>query len=565
MNAFTFRDQIVRNYEKFSRSFVRIAAGDILRAVDDEYAKCRYWPEPLIQINPNYKPGATTRELAEAAVLHPVTARIFQVTDKKTGELIPLRLHTHQQDAFALAKANRSYVVTTVTGSGKSLAFFIPIVDHILKAREQDATPRTRAIVIYPMNALANSQADEIGKFLKNLGAEENRLTFARYTGQESQAERTRLSADPPDILLTNFMMLELILRFVLGYRLLRDLRKGWRFNNPNLRQLDLLDIDFRNMADMAYSQSASLWRIKRGIEQTFQIESAELVVEALPLPADRRALLLYEAAEGGAGVLSRLATDPSQMAQVARSALSLMHYEVPDGVVSPANLKDLAGAAAGPGAVPCEAGCYQCLLSYFNQPDHEIIDRRNTEAVTSYAQDRGFTLVAFPPDTAAWADTLLEDSLSGAEHPLAARCAATVTHAVDVVTSIFVLRLRHQLTSRRRDVTRTLMAEECVTLAVAGRANPQWLTDADLSPLLAAEPAANLTEAAAADHIQTTLDFLKSQTPYLENLATERANALLTDHRRVREAARDVGSYEVTPCLPVDVLGVYVLLPASL
>lgn len=168
-------------------------------------------------------------------------------------------------------------------------------------------------------------------------------------------------------------------------------------------------------------------------------------------------------------------------------------------------------------------------------------------------------------PIVSLLADTLLEDSLSGAEHPLAARCAATVTHAVDVVTSIFVLRLRHQLTSRRRDVTRTLMAEECVTLAVAGRANPQWLTDADLAPLLAAEPAANLTEAAATDHIQTTLDFLKSQTPYLETLATDRANALLTDHRRVREAARDIGSYEVTPCLPVDVLGVYVLLPASL
>jgi hypothetical protein len=156
-----------------------------------------------------------------------------------------------------------------------------------------------------------------------------------------------------------------------------------------------------------------------------------------------------------------------------------------------------------------------------------------------------------------------LDDSLSGAEPPLSARCAATVTHAVSVVTSIFVLRLRHQLTSRRREVTRTHMAEECV--AVAGRANPQWLTDADLAPLLAAEPAANLTEAAATDHIQTTLDSLKPQTPYLENLATECANALLADHRRVREAARDVGSYEVTPCLPVDVLGVYVLLPASL
>lgn len=162
-------------------------------------------------------------------------------------------------------------------------------------------------------------------------------------------------------------------------------------------------------------------------------------------------------------------------------------------------------------------------------------------------------------------ADHLLEDSLSGSEHPLAARCAATVTDTVTVVTSLFVLRLRHQLTSRRRVTTRTLMAEECVTLAVARRQNPQWLTDADLAPLLSAEPAANLTEAAAATEIQRTLDFLQSQTPYLETLATDRANALLNDHRRVREAARDIGSYDVTPCLPVDVLGVYVLLPASL
>lgn len=168
-------------------------------------------------------------------------------------------------------------------------------------------------------------------------------------------------------------------------------------------------------------------------------------------------------------------------------------------------------------------------------------------------------------PIVSLLADTLLEDSLSGTNHPLAARCAATVTEAVDVVTSLFVLRLRHQLTTRRRDVTRTLMAEECVTLAVTGRQNPQWLTDADLTPLLAAEPAANLSEDAATRHIQETLDFLQSQTAYLETLAADRAAALLTDHRRVREAGRDIGSYDVTPCLPVDVLGVYVLLPASL
>jgi hypothetical protein len=121
---------------------------------------------------------------------------------------------------------------------------------------------------------------------------------------------------------------------------------------------------------------------LKRGIEQTFQIESAELVVEALPANHDRRALLLYEAAEGGAGVLSRLASDPAHLAQVARTALGLMHYDVPENEVRPDQLTDLAGENAGPRDTKCEAGCYQCLLSYYNQPDHEIIDRRNSAAV---------------------------------------------------------------------------------------------------------------------------------------------------------------------------------------
>jgi hypothetical protein len=168
-------------------------------------------------------------------------------------------------------------------------------------------------------------------------------------------------------------------------------------------------------------------------------------------------------------------------------------------------------------------------------------------------------------PVVSLLADTLLEDSLSGSKAPMAARSAATVTDAVDVVTSLFILRLRHQLTSRRRGVARTLMAEECVTLAVAGRSSPRWLEESEIAPLMEAAPAGNLDEATAAEHIRTTLDFLKSQTAYLEDLARRRATELLEDHRRVREAAKDIGSYEVEPCLPVDVLGVYVLLPSGL
>jgi ATP-dependent helicase YprA (DUF1998 family) len=98
---------------------------------------------------------------------------------------VTLPLHKHQAEAISLASAGESYVLTTGTGSGKSLSYFIPIVDARLKARKLDPTPRTRAIVIYPMNALANSQLEELKKFLGSSPAA-RAVTFGRYTGQET-------------------------------------------------------------------------------------------------------------------------------------------------------------------------------------------------------------------------------------------------------------------------------------------------------------------------------------------------------------------------------------------
>jgi DEAD/DEAH box helicase len=115
--------------------------------------------------------------------------------------------------SVAKATARQSFAVTTGTGSGKSLCFLIPIINAAIRARASGEEPRTRAIVIYPMNALANSQREELTKFLDLSGLPENlRPTFARYTGQEDQDERERIREAKPDILLTNFMMLELLM-----------------------------------------------------------------------------------------------------------------------------------------------------------------------------------------------------------------------------------------------------------------------------------------------------------------------------------------------------------------
>lgn len=167
-------------------------------------------------------------------------------------------------------------------------------------------------------------------------------------------------------------------------------------------------------------------------------------------------------------------------------------------------------------------------------------------------------------PLVSVLAEHLLETSLAG-EAGIAARCAATLTDAVEVVTTVYLLRLRHQLGYVRRREPFQMMAEETVALAVAGRNNPQWLDGDAVARLLECTPTGNLPVEAMQREIRTALDFIAAHPQQLQTLAEQRAKALLADHQRVREAARDVGQYSVSACLPVDVMGVYVLLPDAL
>ena len=108
-------------------------------------------------------------------------------------------------------------------------------------------------------------------------------------------------------------------------------------------------------------------------------------------------------------------------------------------------------------------------------------------------------------------------------------------------------------------------MAEETVAIALEGRTEPRWLDDSNLTRLLEVKPSGNLGPEAATREINHALSLLRASKDRLEKLAQQRADTLLQDHRRVREAAGDQGRYAVTPSLPVDVIGVYVLLPDSL
>jgi Lhr-like helicase len=207
VDVFDLDRTLVQDYASFARSFTQIRARDIRDQVDTIYASRRFWPEPLITINPHFERGASVDALVADGSLHPDVARVFRVDGQS------ITLYRHQMQAVAKATAGQSFAVTTGTGSGKSVCFFIPIIDAAIRARASGEKPRTHAIVIYPMNALANSQREELHKFLDQSGLPENlRPTFARYTGQEDHDERVRISKAKPDILLTNFMMLELLM-----------------------------------------------------------------------------------------------------------------------------------------------------------------------------------------------------------------------------------------------------------------------------------------------------------------------------------------------------------------
>lgn len=210
MDVFDLRERVVEEYASYVTSFFTIRDERIRRLVADELRAGALWPEPLVQLNPAFEPGETLDELIAAGELHPECRRIFTVKNEDGTEKAPLRFHRHQVEGIRAARGGHSYVLTTGTGSGKSLAYIVPIVDHVLR---NPRAPGLKAIVVYPMNALANSQENELEKYLC-LGYPPGRppVTFRRYTGQENDEQRKEILAHPPDILLTNFMMLELLL-----------------------------------------------------------------------------------------------------------------------------------------------------------------------------------------------------------------------------------------------------------------------------------------------------------------------------------------------------------------
>ncbi|MGI5291446.1 DEAD/DEAH box helicase [Nonomuraea polychroma] len=216
---------VAGTYRRYLRSLLPVREPAIAEALAEQIeASPLLTKGPLLEATPPYRTGATLRELIGQQVLDPAFATLG-------SRALPLDrpLYLHQEQALRKAATGRNLVVATGTGSGKTESFLLPILSAL--TAEGDLPPGVRALMLYPMNALANDQL----KRLRDLLAAAPQITFGRYTGdtperaQQGAAlfeelnpgrprlpnellSREEMRAAPPHLLLTNYAMLEYLL-----------------------------------------------------------------------------------------------------------------------------------------------------------------------------------------------------------------------------------------------------------------------------------------------------------------------------------------------------------------
>ena len=238
---------VTTTYRRYLRSLLPIRDEAIAAALDEQIVASPLLTKgPFLEATPPYETGASVQELIDQGVLE-------SGMETLGGPALPLDrpLYRHQDQAIRKAVAGRNLVVATGTGSGKTESFLLPILNTLAQEHSHGTLgPGVRALLLYPMNALANDQMKRLRKLL----AATPHFTFGRYTGDTKERSkdardsfqalnpgepllknellsREEMRAAPPHLLLTNYAMLEYLLLRPADLDLFEGEHGGtWRF-----------------------------------------------------------------------------------------------------------------------------------------------------------------------------------------------------------------------------------------------------------------------------------------------------------------------------------------------
>lgn len=229
-NPIATSNKVFDSYKEYISTTVHFADADLQKQLVDILDGDGFLAKgPFLEAAPPYQTDKTVRQLVEEGTL---CSSMLTLAGGDTELFNPDRpLYVHQEKAIRKAAMGRNYAVVTGTGSGKTECFLLPIINDIFSEFESEgASPGVRAILLYPMNALANDQLKRLRELLKGTP-----ITFGRYTGETEKTEkdaaskwmigeqnqerlpnellsREEIRKNPPNILLTNYSMLEYLL-----------------------------------------------------------------------------------------------------------------------------------------------------------------------------------------------------------------------------------------------------------------------------------------------------------------------------------------------------------------
>lgn len=197
-------DAVIREYRDYLQTEFRAKDPQLKAALERELDRPLFLAqEPFFQAHRPFRPGARWRDL-------PIDARLAGVMERRSGSP---RAYLHQSESIShlLGPEGSPLVVTTGTGSGKTEAFLLPVIQNAIDDATRFRRSGLTAILLYPMNALANDQLLRIEQYLAEAGWA-GAISVKRYDRGTSQTEREEMRQSPPHILLTNYMMLEYLL-----------------------------------------------------------------------------------------------------------------------------------------------------------------------------------------------------------------------------------------------------------------------------------------------------------------------------------------------------------------